>query len=145
MQTISIHTDGGSRGNPGPSALGVVIDAGAHGIKEYGEFLGTKTNNEAEYMAIAFALKKVKALIGKEKAKKAHLKIHTDSELIAHQLRGEFKVMNKEFYPLFMELWNLRQDFGNVEFVIVPREKNKRADFLVNKALDNELKPAKLF
>lgn len=145
MDAISIHTDGGSRGNPGPSALGAVIDLGARGVKEYAEFLGTKTNNEAEYMAIAFALKKAKALIGKEKASTAHIVIHTDSELVGSQLSGTFKVMNKEFYPLFMEIWNLRMDFAKVEFRVVPREKNRRADALVNQALDDREKPRKLF
>lgn len=145
MNPILIHTDGGSRGNPGEAALGVVIDLGSQGIKEYGETLGTKTNNEAEYLAISFALKKTKALIGKEKATKAHLVVHTDSELVAHQLRGEFKVMNQEFYPLFMELWNLRQDFASVEFKIIPREKNRKADALVNRALDGLGKPRQLF
>ncbi len=145
MNPILIHTDGGSRGNPGPSALGVVIDLGSQGVKEYGEPLGTKTNNEAEYLAISFALKKTKTLVGKEKASKAHLVVHTDSELVAHQLRGEFKVTNQEFYPLFMELWNLRQDFASVEFKIIPREKNRKADALVNRALDEQEKPRKLF
>jgi len=145
MDKIIIHTDGGSRGNPGPSAIGVVIDLGARGIKEYAEFLGRRTNNEAEYEAIVFALKKTKALIGKEKASHAHIVVRTDSELAGSQLRGEFKIMEQSFYPLFIAIWNLKQDFKQVLFETIPREKNKRADTLVNRALNAELKPSKLF
>ncbi|PJA19149.1 MAG: hypothetical protein COX61_01935 [Candidatus Brennerbacteria bacterium CG_4_10_14_0_2_um_filter_43_14] len=145
MDKIIIHTDGGSRGNPGPSAIGVVIDLGARGIKEYAEFLGRRTNNEAEYEAIVFALKKTKALIGKEKASRAHIVVRTDSELAGSQLRGEFKIMEQSFYPLFIAIWNLKQDFKQALFETIPREKNKRADTLVNRALNAELKPSKLF
>src|SRR6185369_6606957 len=75
--TLVIYTDGGSRGNPGQAAIGVVI--GAH---EYKERLGVKTNNEAEYLALVFALKKAKQLLGKSKAKAASLEVRMDSELV---------------------------------------------------------------
>lgn len=137
---IIIYTDGGARGNPGPAAIGCVIgmsnEQGA--MREYSKFLGTKTNNEAEYEAIIFALKKAKQLIGKGKAAKEKIEIRTDSELICNQLGGVFKIKEKDLIPYFIEIWNLKQDFKEAEFVQIPREENKRADWLVNKELDNQ-------
>ena len=90
---LIIYTDGGSRGNPGPAALGIVIqDTSGKLIKEYGEALGVRTNNEAEYEAVIFALKKVKALFGKEKTKTMALDVRMDSELVMKQLTGQYKV-----------------------------------------------------
>lgn len=128
---LVIYTDGGSRGNPGPAAIGAVV-----GDKEYSQAIGHTTNNVAEYSAIIFALKKAKQLIGKEKAKQTEVDVYTDSQLITNQINGEFKIKDADLTPLFVELWNLKQDFGNVTFTHVPREKNKEADRLVNKALD---------
>jgi len=128
---IVAYTDGGSRGNPGPAAIGIVI-----GSKEYSEYLGEKTNNQAEYLAAVFALKKVKQLIGKKKAKEAEVEIRMDSELVTRQLGGRYKIMEKELQPLFVGVWNLRLDFKKVNFVYVPREENRRADVIVNKVLD---------
>src|SRR3989344_515008 len=88
-----IQTDGGSRGNPGPAALGVVITASNGTLKkQYGESIGTATNNEAEYQAVIFALKKLKQLIGKEKAKKASVQFLVDSELLERQMNGHYKI-----------------------------------------------------
>jgi len=141
IQTLkyTIYTDGGARGNPGPAAIGVVIK-GPVEIKKYGEYIGETTNNEAEYQAVIFALKKLKQLIGKEKAKsEAELEIHLDSELLANQLNGEYKIKEKNLQKLFLELWNLKQDFKKVYFKHIPREDNRGADKLVNQALDKEL------
>lgn len=137
MEKIVLYTDGGSRGNPGPSALGVHIETLG---KSYGEFLGEKTNNEAEYAAIVSALKKVKSLIGKERAKKASLEVRMDSELACKQLNHEYKIENAKLQPLFLEVWNLTLDFGEVIFVHVPREQNTLADAEANKAMDFVLK-----
>lgn len=135
-----IHTDGGSRGNPGPAAIGVVIKKSDGGTKhEYGEFLGHATNNEAEYKAVIFALKKLKQLVGKKEAGAAKIEVHADSELLVRQLNGQYKVTAEKVQPLFLELWNLKLDFGEVVFKHVPREENKEADRLVNVALDREL------
>jgi len=133
MQKIILYTDGGSRGNPGPAALGVFVETLG---KRYGEYIGTKTNNEAEYAAIMFALKKVKALLGKKEAKLAHVECRMDSELACRQLNHEYKIENAKLQPLFLEIWNLMLDFHTVSFVHVPREKNQEADAEVNKALD---------
>jgi ribonuclease HI len=135
MDTVTIHTDGGSRGNPGPAAVGVVIEYGAK-HKEYGERIGIATNNAAEYRAVVLGLKKARLLIGKRTTAQAAVKVVLDSELVANQLSGTFKLREPELFPLFIEIWNLRQDFGSVSFTAVPREKNREADRLVNRALD---------
>ena len=138
-QKFIIHTDGGARGNPGPAAIGVIIEAPAE-IKKYGEYIGEATNNEAEYQAVVFALKKLKQLIGKEKSKsEAEVEIYLDSELLVCQFNGEYKIKEKKLQQLFLEVWNLKQDFKNVSFKNIPRENNRGADKLVNQALDKEL------
>ena len=143
-QKIITYTDGGSRGNPGEAALGVVIsDEKGNVIKEYGERLGIKTNNEAEYAAVISALKKLKALYGKEKTKKMEAEMRMDSELATKQLAGQYKIESEKIVPLFVMVWNLKMDFAKVTFSHVPREQNKEADRLVNEALDNE--PQSLF
>lgn len=140
---IIIHCDGGARGNPGPAAIGVTIDIPGEtqallkpSPRKYGEFIGETTNNVAEYKAVIFALKKVKQLIGKKKAAEADLLVNIDSELLYKQLGGEYKVLEPELQSLFIEIWNLKQDFKSVEIKQIPREKNKEADRLVNKALN---------
>lgn len=134
---VTVYCDGGSRGNPGPSAIGVVIEL-KDGIKEYSKYLGKATNNEAEYQAVIFGLKKVKHLIGGEKAEKTKIKILMDSELVVNQLSGIYKIKEKDLIPFFIEIWNLKIDFGNIEFKHIPREENKEADRLVNRELDSQ-------
>lgn len=138
-----IYSDGGARGNPGPAAIGYVIqDSKSRPLKEHGEAIGEATNNIAEYRAIIAALKKLKGLIGGERAKKVRVEVRSDSELIVRQLNAQYKIKEKELVPLFVEAWNVRQDFGKVQFVHVRREQNRAADYLVNQALD---KPDPLF
>ena len=135
-----IHTDGGSRGNPGPAAIGVVIESADKSLKkEYGEYIGETTNNEAEYRAVIFALKKLKLLIGKDKARDAVIEMHTDSELVQRQLTGEYKLSDRNIQQFFLEIWNLKMDYGSVSFRHIPREENHGADRMVNSALDKEL------
>jgi len=137
METFIIRTDGGARGNPGPAAIGAVIEnKEGRALKEISEYIGETTNNEAEYRAAITAFKKLKAMIGKEKAKKAEVKVFADSELLVKQLNGEYKIENSQMQKFFLELWNLKIDFGKVTFQAVPREQNKAADRLVNEALD---------
>lgn len=133
-QTVKIFTDGGARGNPGPAAIGVLIDD-----KQYRDYIGETTNNIAEYKAVIFALKKVVQLFGKDKAKGLVLEINVDSELLYKQVGGEYKVKDVDLQPLFIEIWNLKQDFQEARFNLVPREKNKGADRLVNEELDSRL------
>lgn len=132
---LVISTDGGARGNPGPAAIGVVV-----GSKHYGERIGETTNNVAEYKAVIFAFKKAKQLLGKTKAKQTEVELRTDSELIYKQIRGEYKILEPELQKLFLEVWNLKQDFKKVHWVKIPREENKAADKMVNQALDGKLK-----
>ncbi len=134
---IIIHTDGGARGNPGPAAIGAVIE-GPFGKKEYGEYLGEATNNEAEYKAVIFALKKLKQLIGSSEAKSGNVEIVVDSELIEKQLNGEYKIKEKNLQNFFIEVWNLKSDFGSVSFRHVLRGENAEADRIVNQVLDRE-------
>lgn len=134
---ITIYTDGGSRGNPGPAAFGVVIKYSG-GKKEYGEFIGRATNNQAEYRGVVFGLRKVKQLIGKEKAKEAQVEVCSDSELLVKQLNGEYKVLDEHIQQVWMEIWNLKLDFQKVDFKHIYREDNQEADQMVNVILDQE-------
>ncbi len=138
MSDYLIHADGGARGNPGPAALGVVIEGRGIAKHEYGEYLGIATNNVAEYKAVIFALKKLKQLVGSEKAKSGSVRVHVDSELLVRQLNGEYKVKEPDIQDLFLELWNLKLDFGDIVFRHIPREENTAADRMVNYALDRE-------
>ncbi|PIX03166.1 hypothetical protein COZ78_01790 [bacterium (Candidatus Gribaldobacteria) CG_4_8_14_3_um_filter_42_11] len=139
MQKIIINIDGGSRGNPGPAAFGVVFshESGAV-IKSYGETMGIATNNEAEYGGLIFALKKAKQIFGKENLKQYIFEIKSDSELLVCQLSHRYKVNGEKIQPLFLEAWNLLIDFSAVNFTAVPREQNSIADRLVNEALKTE-------
>lgn len=130
-----MYTDGGSRNNPGPAAVGVFIET-LH--KQYGHYIGEKTNNEAEYEAVILGLRKIKQIIGKEKAKQAEIEIYLDSEFVAKQMNHEYKVKEENLQKLFLEVWNLMLDFGKIAFKHIPREKNKVADKLVNEALDEK-------
>ena len=147
MKKFIIYTDGGSRGNPGKSAMGVVIcNEKEQIIKKYGEYLGDNfTNNEAEYSAVILALKKIKALFGKALAENTDLEIRADSEFLVKQMNAEYKVLDEKIQKLFIEVWNLKMDFKSVKFKAVPREKNKEADRLVNEALDGQVLNSKLF
>lgn len=133
MQTIVVYTDGGSRGNPGPAALGVYVETLE---KRFGEFLGIKTNNEAEYAAIVAALKKIKSLVGKARAKTTNVECRMDSELACRQLNHVYRIENEKLQPLFFQIWNLMLDFQAVTFVHVPREQNTMADAEANRAMD---------
>ena len=130
MSAISIYTDGGARGNPGPAAIGIVI-----GEKHFKEYIGETTNNVAEYKAVIFALKETAKMLGGD-AGTAELVIHTDSELIARQITGKYKVKQEHLKPLREEAAALMKPFAGVTFEIVRREANTVADGLVNAALD---------
>lgn len=129
---IVIYTDGGSRGNPGPAAVGIII-----GGKKYSKKIGEATNNVAEYKAVIFALQKLKALIGKRGIRDSEVEIRMDSEFVAMQLNGQYKVKDIELQPLFIEIWNLKMDFKKVDFIHISRGQNTEADKLVNEALDS--------
>ncbi len=128
---IVIYTDGGARGNPGPAGIGVVIyDQNKKLISEISQYLGEATNNQAEYQAVIIALEKAKKIGAEE------INLFSDSELMISQLKGDLKVKNKELGSLFVKIWNLKQSFKKVKFHHLPRAENKRADQLVNQAID---------
>lgn len=141
MKKIIIYTDGGSRGNPGKAAIGVVFcNEMGQEIKKFSEYLGNGiTNNEAEYRAVIFALKKFKSVFGSQLAKASQVEIRSDSKLLVNQINGEYKIEHEMMQKLFMEVWNLKIDFQEVKFKAIAREKNKEADRLANEALDGQL------
>ena len=124
-----IHSDGGSRGNPGPAAIGVVVKIDGKKI-EIGETIGIATNNVAEYVAIVRGLKESYGHGATE------AECFADSELIVRQLRGEYRIKDEKMKQLAQEAFTLRAKFKSVTFTEIPREKNKEADKLVNNALD---------
>lgn len=134
MNKLEVYTDGGARNNPGPAGIGIVI-----GDKEYAEYIGETTNNVAEYKAVIFALKKIRHLLGKTKLKNTEVIINLDSELVVSQLNGKYKILENELQSFFMEIWNLKFDFPRLKFNYIPREKNKKADYLANQAIDREV------
>ena len=143
---VIIYTDGGSRGNPGPSAIGVILtDEKGRMIKEYAEKIGRATNNEAEYEAVIFALQKAKLLFGKRKIKTMEVEIKMDSEFVTKQLNNEYKILDRKIEQLFLKTWNLKVDFNKVKFTHIPRNKNLEADRLVNQALGSKKKTLGLF
>lgn len=129
---ILLYTDGGSRGNPGPAGAGAVLynQETNEVVAEISEYLGVQTNNVAEYTALLLALQQAKEL----EAERVHCRL--DSELIVKQMNGEYKVKNEHLAKLFVQIWNLRQQFVDVTFEHVRREKNKVADQLANDAMD---------
>ncbi|MDO8557938.1 MAG: ribonuclease HI family protein [bacterium] len=142
MQKLSsekfiVFTDGGSRGNPGPAALGIVVqNEKGEVLKTYGQYLGERTNNEAEYEAVIFALKKLKALWGLKASSKFSVEFRIDSQLVVEQLSDRYKITEEHIGKLYLAVRNLKMDFGGVTFTHIPREKNIQADRLVNEALD---------
>jgi ribonuclease HI len=147
MKKIIIYTDGGSRGNPGKAGIGVVFcNEMGQEIKKYGEYLGDGlTNNEAEYSAVIFALKKFKTLFGKKLAENSEIEIRSDSEFLVKQMNAEYKILDDKIQKLFLEVWNLKLDLESVKFKHIVREKNKEADKMVNEALDSHANAQTLF
>lgn len=130
-KVFTIHTDGGARNNPGPAAIGVVIEEQGIVIDSFGRYLGDRmTNNQAEYRAVEAALVRAKELGGSE------LQFILDSTLVVNQLKREYKVKDPELGKIFLRVWNMMQSFSKVSFTAVPREQNTAADRLVNQALD---------
>ncbi len=128
---LTIYTDGGARGNPGPAATGVVIkDEKGKVVSAFGDYLGKQTNNYAEYMAIISGLKKALDLGATE------VDCVADSKLVVEQLNRRWKVKEPTLQKLFIEAWNLLQKFKRVRITHVLRHKNKEADAEVNKILD---------
>lgn len=133
----TIHADGGSRGNPGPAALGFTIeDVTGSTVAEGGKYLGVLTNNQAEYSAVIAALTRVREH-RTEFPSLLSIRIVLDSELLVNQLSGTFKIKSRQLQHLATQVKSLEFHIGvPISYMHVPREENKRADWLVNKALD---------
>ena len=147
MTKLFIYTDGGSRGNPGPAACGVVIknDKGEIILKT-SKYLGETTNNQAEYEALILALQKAKGIFKAQKIKNnKNIACYLDSELVVKQLNHEYKIKDEGMQKLFIIVWNSTLDFDDVKFIHIPREKNKLADEMVNRELDLRKKSESLF
>jgi ribonuclease HI len=128
---LILHVDGGARGNPGPAAIGVVI-SGPDGelLDELAETIGTATNNVAEYRAVLLGVERAAALGARE------IEIINDSELVARQLTGAYKVKHPAMKPLYEQAVAALRQFDSWRIRNVPRAENAHADQLVNAALD---------
>lgn len=135
-KTLRLFTDGAARGNPGPAGLGVVVEDD-QGLRLRGlcRYIGKATNNQAEYLAIIEGLRAV------EEWKPDRLEVYLDSKLVVEQLAGRYRVKNADLAPLFRQASELLRRFPEVELKHVPREKNKGADALANKAIDEYQAP----
>ena len=126
-----VHTDGAARGNPGPAAIGVVIeDEEGRTVYEASRALGVRTNNEAEYLALITALEYLKS------ARPAEAEFRLDSELVVRQLKGEYKVKEPRLQALHGQVVMLLNAVAKYRIRHVPRAENARADELANEALD---------
>ncbi|MBP8960937.1 ribonuclease HI family protein [Patescibacteria group bacterium] len=134
MEKYTLHTDGGSRGNPGPSAAGIVLyNSKNEVVRKGGKYLGNGTNNEAEYQALLIGLKTAI----QEGVK--NLECVLDSELIVKQMKGLYKIKSPNLQKFSMEIKKLEKNFDSIDYKHVGREKNSEADAMVNLALDKVL------
>lgn len=126
-----LYADGASRGNPGPAAIGFVLrDSDDQVIHEGSEFIGRATNNEAEYRALIRGLQTAQGLGVRR------LQVRLDSELVVRQLGGRYRVRSPGLRPLHQRVMELTKSFASFEVAHIPRESNRRADTLANRALD---------
>ena len=131
MEKVVVHVDGGARGNPGPAAVAAVASEPAGGeLAERNAYIGETTNNVAEYKAVLLGLELARELGA------AEVEVVNDSELVARQLQGRYKVKHAGLKPLFLETLEALRGFDRWSVRTVRRESNERADELVNEALD---------
>jgi ribonuclease HI len=130
---LVVHVDGGARGNPGPAAVGVVVSTpDGEVLDEVGEVIGVSTNNVAEYRGLLLGLERARALGATE------VEVVNDSELVARQVQGDYRVKHAGLKPLHQQALTALRAFDRWSIRSVPRERNARADALVNAALDGE-------
>ena len=131
INTITIFADGGSRGNPGPAGIGaLLLDENGERIEEVSKYIGHATNNVAEYLAVVYGLQEAVYKGAK------NIILNVDSQLVARQLKGEYKVKDQNLRKFFDIALNLLRSFDKIEIREVPREENKEADKLVNQAIN---------
>ncbi len=131
-EALTIFVDGACSGNPGPAAIGVVINQGEKRLKEISRSIGLATNNIAEYSALICALQEALIL------KASDLKIFTDSELVFKQVTGQYKVKNQNMKNLCAQVQQLLRGFQKIDLQHVLREKNKEADRLATSAIEKK-------
>lgn len=133
-ESITMYADGGSRGNPGPSACGyVLINEAGEVLVDKGVYLGITTNNQAEYQGLKSGLLEAKAMGAR------NVDVRLDSLLVVNQMKGIFKVKNRDLWPIHESIKKLVAGFEKVTFSHVPREMNKLADSAVNRVLDEQM------
>lgn len=130
---VKLFTDGGSRGNPGPSAMGfVILGLDDSEIKKDSKYLGVTTNNQAEYQGLQ------EGLLACLKMGFREVDVYMDSLLVVNQMKGLFKVKNRDLWPIHDAIKDLVSKFKKVSYTHVPRELNKIADGMVNQCLDEQ-------
>ncbi|MFA5095934.1 MAG: ribonuclease HI family protein [Candidatus Omnitrophota bacterium] len=134
MKELEIYIDGASKGNPGPSGIGVVICRGEETVRNISAYIGRATNNIAEYTALIYALKEALAM------KADAVRIKTDSQLLARQLNKVYKVKHANIVGLYNEAIRLLAAFKAASVTDIPREENCGADKLATQAIKKELK-----
>jgi len=131
-KSINIFIDGASRGNPGPSGIGVLFcDDNNNAVKKLFKCIGNATNNVAEYSALIYAMQE--ALIDRYE----NVRVNSDSELLTKQLTGEYKVKNENLKPYYDLFQHIARGFDKIEIISIGRENNSIADKLANKAIDS--------
>lgn len=134
MNKLTAYIDGASKGNPGPSAIGVVICRGSDTIKNISNYIGNSTNNVAEYTALIYALQEALKL------KAEILEINSDSQLLCRQLNRVYKVKSNNILGLYNQALHLIEGFKRVKIQNIPREENRGADKLANQAIKKQFK-----
>ena len=139
FEYLKIYFDGGSRGNPGPSAAGAIVyDKNDNIVYELSEFIGKNTNNIAEYTALDMILEHVRKF--KNKYNIRRIILYTDSKLLYSQIKRIWRIKNTDIFEIHKRITNKLKEYELVDLRLIPREDNKEADKLVNKALDLKLK-----
>ena len=138
MSEIEIYIDGASKGNPGPSGIGVIICRDGQTIKNIASFIGHATNNVAEYTALLFALQEALKL------KAENIKINTDSQLLHRQINKTYKVKSPNILGLYNQAVHLLSAFKKVSIINIPREENRGADRLATRAIKEHLRKTAL-
>lgn len=134
LSRVRVYSDGAARGNPGLAGAGaVLVEPSGQVVDRIGKFLGTQTNNYAEYMGLLLGLRRARELSVRE------VEVFADSELMLRQLGGRYQVKSASLRPLYEEALSLLNDFERVKLVHVPREMNRAADEMSNRAIDERL------
>lgn len=134
LSRVRVYSDGAARGNPGLAGAGaVLVEPSGQVVDRIGKFLGTQTNNYAEYMGLLLGLRRARELSVRE------VEVFADSELMLRQLGGRYQVKSTTLRPLYEEALSLLNDFERVKLVHVPREMNRAADEMSNRAIDERL------